>query len=187
MPPTASTSSPAPAATPPPPDERIPLSSVPDLVKLFPPLIQDVLGDETARGDAGAYHDELEQLYWMYSGWEEVLEDYKRDSQDYTAKEEQFNADEVRAAHGTMRDWGRVQARRPQLEESRRELRIRAQGPAGLAKLRESHLAQHPMLDPAQRLSALPSVNSRRGGFARLANLVAKPLHALLGTSAVRI
>ncbi|KAL7341918.1 hypothetical protein BJY59DRAFT_638855, partial [Rhodotorula toruloides] len=186
MPPTASTSSPAPAATPPPPDERIPLSSVPDLVKLFPPLIQDVLGDETARGDAGAYHDELEQLYWMYSGWEEVLEDYKRDSQDYTAKEEQFNADEVRAAHGTMRDWGRVQARRPQLEESRRELRIRAQGPAGalsrptgtdtgfkgLAKLRESHLAQHPMLDPAQRLSALPSVNSRRGGFARLANLV---------------
>ncbi|BGO97575.1 hypothetical protein RTBOTA2_001681 [Rhodotorula toruloides] len=184
---TASTSSPASPAAPPRPDERIPLSSVPDVAKLFPPLIQDVLEDETARGDAGAYYDELEQLYWMYSGWEEVLENYKRDIQEYVAQEEQFNADEVRAAHGTMRDWGRVQARRPQLEDLRRELRIRARGPAGLAKLRELHFARHPVLDPAERLASLPSVRSRRVGFAKITLLLKNSVNALTGAPAIRL
>ncbi|BGO89519.1 hypothetical protein NBRC10512v2_001477 [Rhodotorula toruloides] len=73
MPSTASTSShgPAPAPAPPPPDERMPLSSVPDLTKFFPPLIQDAICAEMNRGAEGAYYDEFEQLYWMYSGWDE--------------------------------------------------------------------------------------------------------------------
>ncbi|KAL7342353.1 hypothetical protein BJY59DRAFT_690238 [Rhodotorula toruloides] len=80
MPSTASTSShgPAPAPAPPPPDERMPLSSVPDLTKFFPPLIQDAICAEMNRGAEGAYYDEFEQLYWMYSGWDEVREDFER-------------------------------------------------------------------------------------------------------------
>ncbi|BGP29987.1 hypothetical protein JCM10296v2_001739 [Rhodotorula toruloides] len=79
MPPTASISSHDPALAPPPPDERIPLSSVPDLTKLFPPLIQDAVCAEMDRKEEGAYYDEFEQLYWMYSGWDEVREDFERD------------------------------------------------------------------------------------------------------------
>ncbi|BGP05963.1 hypothetical protein JCM10049v2_001782 [Rhodotorula toruloides] len=78
MPSTASTSSPAPAHAPPPPDERMPLSSVPDLTKFFPPLIQNAICAEMSRGEEGAYYDEFEQLYWMYSGWDEVREDFER-------------------------------------------------------------------------------------------------------------
>lgn len=78
MPSAASTSSAAPPRAPSPPDERIPLSSVPDLTKLFPPLLQDVISAEMDRDEEGAYYDEFEQLYWMYSGWEEVREDFER-------------------------------------------------------------------------------------------------------------
>ncbi|KAJ8295377.1 hypothetical protein OF846_001616 [Rhodotorula toruloides] len=76
---TPSTSSPTPAHAPPPPDERIPLSSMPDLTKFVPPLIQDAIENELDREDGGGYYDEFEQLYWTYSGWDEVREKFERD------------------------------------------------------------------------------------------------------------
>ncbi|KAK4332908.1 Non-repetitive/WGA-negative nucleoporin C-terminal-domain containing protein [Rhodotorula toruloides] len=140
MPSTPSTPSRAPAPSPPPPDERMPLSSVPDLTKFFPPLIQDAICAEMSRGEEGVYYDEFEQLYWMYSGWDEVREDFERvwrpildEVQDYL---------DLRFA---ARGGGNVELR-AELARVEADLLPRAtqvclqrQGPAGLAILRQRH------------------------------------------------
>ncbi|BGO89521.1 hypothetical protein NBRC10512v2_001479 [Rhodotorula toruloides] len=165
MPSTASTSShgPAPAPAPPPPNERMPLSSVPDLTKFFPPLIQDAICAEMNRGAEGAYYDEFEQLYWMYSGWDEVREDFERVWRPMIDEVEDY-LDLRFAARGggnmeLRAELARVEAN---LLPRATQVHLRRQGPAGLAILRQRHFARHPVLEPSRRLTALPSLRSRR-------------------------
>ncbi|KAJ8295370.1 Nucleoporin nup132 [Rhodotorula toruloides] len=135
MPSTASTLSPAPAQAPPPPDERMPLSSVPDLTKFLPPLIQDAIEAEMDRGEKSAYYDEFEQLYWMYSGWEEVLEQYERDEADIAQRLEAYNDAYQRmwvsGDAERMRIRARLTEQYPTLSQRCVELAQREKGPAG--------------------------------------------------------
>ncbi|BGO89505.1 hypothetical protein NBRC10512v2_001463 [Rhodotorula toruloides] len=163
MPSTASTPSldPAPAASP--SDERIPLSSVPDLTKLFAPLIQEAIELELDGEEASsAYYDEFEQLYWMYSGWDEEREDFER-------------------KWDPLMDWKGLMKESADLAPKFALMNGRPRGPAGLAILRKRHFARHPVLDPAQRLVSLPSLNSRRKPWNGLAESVKGAIHGLLG------
>lgn len=124
MPSTASTSSTAPAPAPPPHDERIPLSSIPDLMKLFPPVIQDAIETELKRSDRAAYYDEFVQLYWM--GWDEVREAFEREEAECVKRVKAFNEtfDQtwVRAAPDRVQIRARLDEEYPALMQQREEL-----------------------------------------------------------------
>ncbi|BGP05948.1 hypothetical protein JCM10049v2_001767 [Rhodotorula toruloides] len=151
MPSTASTPSldPAPAASP--SDERIPLSSVPDLTKLFAPLIQEAIELELDGEEASsAYYDEFEQLYWMYSGWDEEREDFERKWDPLMDWVRDYSQRRFVAMRSMDRD-----AQKGLMKESAdlapkfALMNGRPRGPAGLAILRKRHFARHPVLDPA--------------------------------------
>ncbi|GAA6038938.1 hypothetical protein NBRC10512_006651 [Rhodotorula toruloides] len=182
MPSTASTSSHDPAPAPPPPDERMPLSSVPDLTKFFPPLIQDAICAEMNRGADGVYYDEFEQLYWMYSGWEEVREAFERVWRPMAVEWEEF-----RRRQSFVRSFGNAQARAALAHEysgliaAATRMSLLRQGPAGLAILRQRHFARHPKLNYARRLTSLPSLHSRRDTLQRIAETLRSSAHKLTG------
>ncbi|KAK4332944.1 putative cellulose-binding protein [Rhodotorula toruloides] len=149
MPSTASTSSSpsrTPATAPPPPDERIPLSSVPDVTKLFAPLIQEAIELELDGEEAAsAYYDEFEQLYWMYSGWDEEREDFEREwdplmdwLRDYERRRfVAMRSADVEARKSLAEEYGELAPKFALMNARRR-------GPAGLAILRKRHFARHP-------------------------------------------
>ncbi|BGO97591.1 hypothetical protein RTBOTA2_001666 [Rhodotorula toruloides] len=173
MPSPASTSSPAPSPSPPPLDERIPLSSVPDSTKLFPPLIQDAIKAEMDLKEEGAYYDEFEQLYWMYSGWEEVLEDYNHDCEAFYKQRQEYSDKYGGRAESMSRDEFReAAAALDKLKQLLAELDARIKGPPGLACLRKRHFKRFPILNPEQRLVALPSMRSRRTTAQQIVQLV---------------
>ncbi|EMS25130.1 nuclear pore complex subunit Nup133, putative [Rhodotorula toruloides NP11] len=113
----------------------MPLSSVPDLTKFLPPLIQDAIEAEMDRGEKSAYYDEFEQLYWMYSGWEEVLEQYERDEADIAQRLEAYNDAYQRmwvsGDAERMRIRARLTEQYPTLSQRCVELAQREKGPAG--------------------------------------------------------
>uniref|UniRef100_A0A0K3CH84 BY PROTMAP: gi/342320531/gb/EGU12471.1/ Wsc4p [Rhodotorula glutinis ATCC 204091] n=1 Tax=Rhodotorula toruloides TaxID=5286 RepID=A0A0K3CH84_RHOTO len=167
MPSPASTSSPAPSPSPPPLDERIPLSSVPDSTKLFPPLIQDAIKAEMDLKEEGAYYDEFEQLYWMYSGWEEVLEDYNHDCEAFYKQRQEYSDKYGGRAESMSRDEFReAAAALDKLKQLLAELDARIKGPPG------AHFKRFPILNPEQRLVALPSMRSRRTTAQQIVQLV---------------
>ncbi|BGP60123.1 hypothetical protein NBRC10512v2_001431 [Rhodotorula toruloides] len=140
-----STSSPTPAHAPPPPDERIPLSSMPDLTKFVPPLIQDAIENELDREDGGGYYDEFEQLYWTYSGWDEVREKFERDwdplmdwVRDYSQRRfVAMGSMDRDAQKGLMMEYAELAPKFKFANLCRR-------GPAGLAILRRRYFDRNP-------------------------------------------
>ncbi|CDR42825.1 RHTO0S07e04522g1_1 [Rhodotorula toruloides] len=152
----------------------MPLSSVPDLTKFLPPLIQDAIEAEMDRGEKSAYYDEFEQLYWMYSGWEEVLEQYERDEADIAQRLEAYNDAYQRmwvsGDAERMRIRARLTEQYPTLSQRCVELAQREKGPAGLAILRRTYFARHPVLSPTTRLRSLSSMRSRRTALDSLAS-----------------
>ncbi|BGP05962.1 hypothetical protein JCM10049v2_001781 [Rhodotorula toruloides] len=190
MPSTATTSShgPAPAPAPPPPDERMPLSSVPDLTKFFPPLIQDAICAEMSRGEEGAYYDEFEQLYWMYSGWDKVREDFERVWRPLIDEVQKYKRLLYATGNGGNMELRAEVARwEADLLPRATQVCLRRQGPAGLAILRQRHFARHPMLRPEQRLVSLPSLQSRRDLWAEAAETIRSSLYKLVGRPVVGI
>lgn len=87
------------------------------------------------RGDAGASYDEFEQLYWMYSGWGEVLEQFERDEADIAqrldAYNEEFQRTWVSGDAERMRIRARLVEQYPSLSQRCVELAQREKGPAG--------------------------------------------------------
>ncbi|KAL7336332.1 hypothetical protein BJY59DRAFT_707347 [Rhodotorula toruloides] len=183
-----STSSPTPAHAPPPPDERIPLSSMPDLTKFVPPLIQDAIENELDREDGGGYYDEFEQLYWTYSGWDEVREKFERDwdplmdwVRDYSQRRfVAMGSMDRDAQKGLMMEYAELAPKFKFANLCRR-------GPAGLAILRRRYFDRNPVLDEKKRLTSLPSLRSRRDGWAQVAEGIRSTVQGLFGKSALEI
>ncbi|KAJ8295400.1 Nucleoporin nup132 [Rhodotorula toruloides] len=139
MPSTASTSSHDPAPAPPPPDERIPLSSVPDVTKLFPPLIQDVIEDELDRNGDSAYYDEFEQLYWMYSGWDEERESFEREWDPLMIRMRDYNRKHLLVMNtGNVKARARLADEDAALEPILAQMNLRRKGPAARCERRRS-------------------------------------------------
>ncbi|BGP05947.1 hypothetical protein JCM10049v2_001766 [Rhodotorula toruloides] len=139
MPSTASTSSHDPAPAPPPPDERIPLSSVPDVTKLFPPLIQDVIEDELDRNGDSAYYDEFEQLYWMYSGWDEERESFEREWDPLMIRMRDYNRKHLLVMNtGNVKARARLADEDAALEPILAQMNLRRKGPAARFERRRS-------------------------------------------------
>ncbi|EMS25169.1 hypothetical protein NBRC10512_003964 [Rhodotorula toruloides] len=139
MPSTASTSSHDPAPAPPPPDERIPLSSVPDVTKLFPPLIQDAIEDELDRNGDSAYYDEFEQLYWMYSGWDEERESFEREWDPLMIRMRDYNRKHLLVMNtGNVKARARLADEDAALEPILAQMNLRRKGPAARFERRRS-------------------------------------------------
>ncbi|CDR42919.1 RHTO0S07e05490g1_1 [Rhodotorula toruloides] len=184
MPSTASTSSHDPAPAPPPPDERIPLSSVPDVTKLFPPLIQDAIEDELDRNGDSAYYDEFEQLYWMYSGWDEERESFEREWDPLMIRMRDYNRKHLLVMNtGNVKARARLADEDAALEPILAQMNLRRKGPAGLAILRQRHFARHSVLDPQRRLMSLPSIRSRRAKWTQVAEAIRSCVHGLIDRS----